>query len=130
MWGAGRANRLRMQAIWDGVSLNGSEIRMFQTLGGAATGVNGMSNFYNNTLGLTGVLRFNSGDGETLRASVTTSSSSRNATAFVQDGAYGCGTTSVAFSTAACQFRFQSRTVTDSVSGLTWTPLACRVCYV
>ncbi|MCP5175092.1 MAG: hypothetical protein H6996_08310 [Moraxellaceae bacterium] len=120
--GAGRANRLRMQAIWDGVSLNGSEIRMFQTLGGAATGVNGMSNFYNNTLGLTGVLRFNSGDGETLRASVTTSSSSRNATAFVQDGAYGCGTTSVAFSTAACQFRFQSRTVTDSVSGLTWTP--------
>lgn len=120
--GPGRANRLRLQAIWDGVSLNGSEIRMFQTLGGAATGVNGMDAFYNNTLGLTGVLRFNSGDGETLRASVTTGSATRNTTAFVQDAAYGCGSTSNAFQTAACQFRFQKRTVTDSVSGLTWTP--------
>ncbi len=69
--GAGRANRLRLQAIWDGFSLNGSEVRMFQTLGGAVTGVNGMDDFYNNTLGLTGVLRFNSGDTTELRAETT-----------------------------------------------------------
>ena len=120
--GAGRANRLRLQAVWDGFSVNGSEVRMFQTLGGAATGVNGMSDFYNNTLGLTGILRFNSGDGATLRATVSIASSSRVSSGFVNNAAYGCGATFAAFSTAACQFRFRSQTVTDSVSGLTWTP--------
>ena len=91
---AGRANRLRLQTVWDGFSLNGSEIRMFQTLGGAATGVNGMSNFYNNTLGIAGVLRFNGGDSTGLRATVSTASSSRTATGFVNDG-NGCGATSI-----------------------------------
>jgi hypothetical protein len=119
---AGRANRLRLQTVWDGFSLNGSEIRMFQTLGGAATGVNGMSNFYNNTLGIAGVLRFNGGDSTGLRATVSTASSSRTSTGFVMDAAYGGGSTSINFSTAADQFRFRKQTVTDSVSGLTWTP--------
>lgn len=69
--GGNRANRLRLQGIWDGFSINGSEIRMFQTLNGAVTGTNGMDSFYNNTLGLTGVLRFNSGDTTALRANTT-----------------------------------------------------------
>ncbi|OTG83834.1 hypothetical protein [Acinetobacter sp. ANC 4648] len=55
-----RANRIRLQAIWNNFSINGSRIQMFQTLGGA-TNTGGMSSFYNNTLGLAGVLRFNSG---------------------------------------------------------------------
>lgn len=58
----GRANRLRLQGIWNGFSVNGSNLQMFQTLNGA-TNSNGMSSFYNNTLGLAGVLRFNSGKG-------------------------------------------------------------------
>jgi hypothetical protein len=120
--GVARANRLRLQTVWDGVSLNGSEVRLFQTLGGAATGVNGMSDFYNNTLGIAGVLRFNGGDSTGLRATVSTASSSRTSTGFVMDAAYGGGSTSINFSTAADQFRFRKQTVTDSVTGLTWTP--------
>lgn len=60
-----RPNRLRLQAIMDGISLNGTRIQMFQTLGGAvtgATGGNAKDPFYNNTLGIAGVVRLNSGD--------------------------------------------------------------------
>lgn len=60
----GRANRLRLQGVWNGFSINGSNLQVFQTLGGA-TNTNGMSSFYNNTLGLSGILRFNSGTGTT-----------------------------------------------------------------
>ncbi len=66
--GAGRANRFRLQAVWDGFSLNGSQIQLFRTLGGASTDVvqsangNAKDTSYNNSLGLAGVLRFNSGD--------------------------------------------------------------------
>lgn len=67
--GANRANRLRLQAVWDGLSLNGSNIKLFQTLGGA-TNQKGMSTFYNNTLGIAGVLRFNSGDSTDLKATL------------------------------------------------------------
>lgn len=56
-----RANRLRLQGILNGFSLNGSQISMFQTLGGA-TSAGGMSPFYNNTLGMSGLVRLNTGD--------------------------------------------------------------------
>ncbi|WP_026471259.1 hypothetical protein [Alkanindiges illinoisensis] len=75
--GAGRANRLRLQAIWDGLSINGSNIKMFQTLGGA-TNTGGMSTFYNNTLGLSGLLRFNSNDAGVLRLSTQETATSSN----------------------------------------------------
>lgn len=73
--GAGRANRLRLQAIWDGLSVNGSHVRLFQTLGGA-TNSGGMSTFYNNTLGAAVLLRMNSGDSTGLKATITDSISS------------------------------------------------------
>lgn len=60
-WGAGLSNRLRLQAIWNNFSINGSSINLFQTLGGATTS-GGLSTSYNNTLGLAGTLRFNGGD--------------------------------------------------------------------
>lgn len=63
--GAGRANRLRLQAVMDGLSVNGTILQLFQTLAGATSGAtNGhaTNTFYNNTLGLAGVLRINSGD--------------------------------------------------------------------
>ena len=60
----GRANRLRLQVVWNGFGVNGSNLQVFQTLKGA-TNANGMSSFYNNTLGLSGILRFNSGTGTT-----------------------------------------------------------------
>ncbi|MFW2011286.1 hypothetical protein [Acinetobacter bereziniae] len=61
----GRANRIRLQGVFNGFGLNGSKIQLFQTLGGA-TNTGGMSAFYNNTLGLAGVIRLNSGDGSKL----------------------------------------------------------------
>ncbi|GAA5015378.1 hypothetical protein GCM10023206_26400 [Acinetobacter puyangensis] len=75
-----RANRLRLQVIWDGLSINGSDIRLFQTLGGAtgiATSGNAKDTAYNHTLGLAGVLRFNSGDTRNLKASRTNSTVTR-----------------------------------------------------
>jgi len=63
--GTGRANRLRLQAVMDGFSINGTRLQVFQTLGGAtagATGGNANDTFYNNTLGLAGVVRINSGN--------------------------------------------------------------------
>lgn len=89
---AGRPNRLRGQVILDGFSINGSRIQMFQTLAGAGatTGTdhfgcgsilsvcsNGAlstsSTQFNNTLGLTGLLRFNAADAGFLRISTAVS---------------------------------------------------------
>lgn len=67
---ASRANRLRLQGVWNNFSLNGSRLQLFQTLGGA-TSAGGMSPFYNDTLGLAGVIRLNSGDASNLRATIT-----------------------------------------------------------
>lgn len=64
---ASRANRLRLQAIWNDFSINGSRIQVFQTLGGSTNNA-GMSVFYNNTLGIAGVIRLNSGDATNLRS--------------------------------------------------------------
>ncbi len=63
----GRANRIRLQGVFNGFGLNGSKIQLFQTLGGA-TNTGGLSSFYNNTLGLAGLIRLNSGDGSKLLA--------------------------------------------------------------
>ncbi|RZF52663.1 hypothetical protein EXE30_08820 [Acinetobacter halotolerans] len=68
---ANRANRLRLQGVWNGFSLNGSHLKIFQTLDGAGT-TGGLSPFYNNTLGVSGVFRFNSGDGADLKAGSVT----------------------------------------------------------
>ena len=82
-WGAGLSNRLRLQAIWDDFSINGSSINLFQTLGGA-TNAGGLSASYNNTLGLAGTLRLNSGDTSaatgTYKATVTGSAPTRTRT--------------------------------------------------
>lgn len=56
-----RANRIRLQAIWNNFSVNGSRIQLFQTLAGASDS-GGMSTFYNDTLGGAVLLRVNSGD--------------------------------------------------------------------
>ncbi|MFW2018250.1 hypothetical protein ACG92T_13975 [Acinetobacter ursingii] len=48
-----RANRVRLQGIWNGLSINGSNLKLFQTLDGSTV------SSYNNTLGIAGLLRFN-----------------------------------------------------------------------
>lgn len=67
-----RENRLRLQEVINGVSLNGSSIKIFQTLDGAdlASGLGTTYKSYNNTLGLAATLRMNSGDATSVRAPV------------------------------------------------------------
>jgi len=139
---AGRANRLRLQAIWNGFSINGSNLQMFQTLNGA-TNTKGMSSFYNNTLGLAGVLRFNSGDGANLKATMTdtTTSSIGTTSAWTtisngQDTTFGtsktastgnCGNASTGNFTATagsagCKYIVQNQKRTDTQTRTrTWT---------
>lgn len=148
-----RENRLRLQAIWNNFSINGSNLQLFQTLGGVGlagdTGINnGMSKFYNKTLGASGILRFNSGDAANVKAiynpgtSTRTYNTNRNATAgstgwsgtevwntytntHILGGdngsAGGCNSGGVQFGTISCQYRYRDRAVKDTVSGASWT---------
>ena len=123
--GAGRENRLRLQAIWDGLSINGSNLKLFQTLDGAINS-NGMSTFYNNTLGIAGALRLNSGDGETLRATIT-ENKARDTSSWTmlhngsKAGANNTGTdcgngsaTSAPNYGGGCQYQVRKRVTTDT----------------
>ena len=135
-----RANRIRLQAIWNNFSLNGSKIQIFQTLNGA-TSAGGMSPFYNNTLGIAGVIRLNSGAADTLRltgsaGTVTESSttttwdtvhsgqnSTLSATATAASG--NCGNGGGAFQTNdfnGCNYIVQkgTRTDTKTLSASNW----------
>ncbi|QOW45246.1 MULTISPECIES: hypothetical protein [Acinetobacter] len=55
----GLEEKLRVQMIANGLLLEGSQIRLFQTLDGATTGTGGLSSTYNNTLGAGLLLRLN-----------------------------------------------------------------------
>ncbi len=50
---AGLSNRLRFQMVANGIVLDGSSLKLFETLNGATDST------YNNTLGLTGIIRLN-----------------------------------------------------------------------
>lgn len=111
----GLSNRIRAAVVWDGFSVNGSNLKIFRTLDGVGSGntggtydvykliaqkdVNGkvtgyindtanklgtfnygLSKSYNQTLGVAGVIRLNSGktDGADARGSVTLGTINRN----------------------------------------------------
>lgn len=124
-----RANRLRLQAIANGFGINGSNLQIFQTLGGSSNN-NGMSAFYNNTLGVSGVFRINSGDSQNFKAVYDPGTASRtysidggtnySTTAGWRTATTGCGDASLSFGDANCQFRFRDRKVNDTVSGASW----------
>jgi len=127
-----RANRLRLQGILNGFSLNGSQISLFQTLGGA-TSAGGMSPFYNNTLGMSGLVRLNTGDSKNtsiVTENVTSqtqtyATSSNNGWQTVHAGANStlstsntgdCGNSGTgSFSTSrGCRYYVENRTRTDT----------------
>lgn len=67
----GLSNQLRLNMVWDGFSVNGSNLKFFRTLDGV-TGANttaqaGLSKAYNQTLGLAATLRLNSGPTHNIR---------------------------------------------------------------
>ena len=80
--GPNRANRLRLQAIINGVSLNGTNLKLFQTLDGAntASGLGSSYSRYNNTLGLAATVRINSGASDTAASRATTTGSGTSTT--------------------------------------------------
>ncbi|MQX54057.1 hypothetical protein [Alcanivorax sediminis] len=139
--GAGRANRLRLQAIWDGLSVNGSHVRLFQTQGGA-TNSGGMSTFYNNTLGAAVLVRMNSGDSTGLIGTFSDSTTENttysgwnnvhggwNSTLNAAASGGNCnngGATNTAYTnqgSAGCRYIVQNRIRTDSKTRTqTWTP--------
>ncbi|MEQ1065625.1 hypothetical protein ABLB96_06480 [Acinetobacter sp. XH1741] len=127
-----RANRLRLQGVLNGFSLNGSQISMFQTLGGATT-AGGMSPFYNNTLGMSGLVRLNTGDSKNtsiVNENVTSqtqtyATSANNGWQTVHAGANStlstsssgdCGNSGTgSFSTSrGCRYYVENRTRTDT----------------
>lgn len=68
------ANRLRLQAIWDGFSVNGTQLNLFQTAKQTTNpatdpGATGTQTNASQTLGLAGLIRFNSLDQGVLRFS-------------------------------------------------------------
>ena len=132
-----RANRLRLQAVWDGFSINGSNLKMFQTLGGVGNTevTQGLSKTYNNTLGMSALVRLNGGDSQNLRATYTDPNNPSGPMISSGDNAirtlgawnmsdtttYGCGDASLNFSSSACEYRFRSRSVQDQLnSASTW----------
>ena len=147
--GANRANRLRLQAIINGVSLNGTNLKMFQTLGGAetATGLGPNYSSYNNTLGLALTARINSGDSTALKVGASSDSnitaspvSNWSAWKTIHTGANNAfdttgnggatgascnnaGATNSSFNTGVgCQYEIQTRSRTDTKSQTrTWT---------
>ena len=56
----GLDQRLRLQLVANGLSLNGSNLKLFQTLGGAAS--SSLPTSYDNTLGLAALIRLNTND--------------------------------------------------------------------
>lgn len=131
-----RANRLRLQAIANGFGINGSNLQVFQTLGGSSNN-NGMSAFYNKTLGVSGVFRINSGDSQNFKAiynsnnptrtysvdggtNYTATEGWRTYTGTAPTAKAGCGDASASFDDANCQFRFRDRKIKDVVTGASW----------
>lgn len=136
---ANRANRLRLQGIWNGFSLNGSHLKIFQTLDGAGS-TGGLSPFYNNTLGMSGVFRFNSGDGADLKASMSTNTPTSTKTDTLptlggSESCPSCGSagnvwtpryspaqTSNPGGTGVVQYRIRSQTTKITATGQWTTP--------
>lgn len=86
----GLSNRLRLAAVWDGFSINGSNLKVFQTLDGVTPSMGGtynatlkinnvptvktfnygMNTNYNRTFGLAGLVRLNSGATDSKRGTI------------------------------------------------------------
>ena len=141
-----RENRIRLQMVLNGFSLDGSNLKMFQTQSGA-TNASGLSTAYNDTFGLAAVMRINTGDSRGLKvaASYTDSGPVSNpfntttwttihgggdialnpSTANPPNGTGNCnnGSGGADFNSSAegCRYMIQNRTRTDSKTRtLTW----------
>ncbi len=118
--GPANYNRLRLAAVWDGFSINGSELNVFQTLGGA-TNTGGMSTDYNFTLGISGLVRLNSGVSTGLKATVGAAGTPVAGTQLAtwSKPMEGGGEACTDWSNVQCQYRERIKT-TPYTSSNTW----------
>lgn len=73
----GLSEQLRLTMVWDGLSINGSTLKLFQTQAGVTGSTSlvtknleaGLNKAYNQTFGMAATLRLNSGPTDTMRAS-------------------------------------------------------------
>lgn len=118
----GLSNRLRLAAVWDGFSINGSNLKVFQTLDGVTPSMGGtynatlkinnvptvktfnygMNTNYNKTFGVAGLVRLNSGATDTKRGTVSNQTTTREivqvdydptTNTFFENGVLATGTT-------------------------------------
>ncbi|MCU4378715.1 hypothetical protein [Acinetobacter haemolyticus] len=118
----GLSNRLRLAAVWDGFSINGSNLKVFQTLGGVSPAMGGtydalmkvngvettktfnygLNTNYNQTFGVAGLVRLNSGATDTKRGTVSNQTVTREivqvdynptTNTFFENGVLATGTT-------------------------------------
>lgn len=118
----GLSNRLRLTAVWDGFSINGSNLKVFQTLGGVSPAMGGtydavmkvnnvettktfnygLNTNYNQTFGVAGLVRLNSGATDTKRGTVSNQTVTREivqvdynpaTNEFFENGVLATGTT-------------------------------------
>ena len=120
-----RANRLRLQGIMNGFSLNGSHLKVFQTLDGASS-TNGQSKFYNKTLGASGIIRLNSGDSSALLGTAGSSTATKwqattNRYSTVYLGQANAGATNHLSKEEAAEFRLRTEDTTIATTAATWT---------
>lgn len=114
-----RANRLRLQGIWNNFGINGSQLRLFQTLGGATT-AGGLSPFYNNTLGVSALVRINSGDAGNLRATMTSDTPTKTVGPWVNRYSTQNTGSPSNLSVGSQEYRVRSQTTTVTSTG-SWT---------
>lgn len=133
-------NRLRLAAVWDGFSINGTNLKVFQTLGGvkasdggqytALLKINGvpnqsrtfnygMSTSYNQTLGLAGLLRLNSRPTDTVRGAVSNQTVTRQIIQMNYAPATNWDTTSATFGGT-----YSEGTVLATATGALGSPVA------
>ncbi|ENW93579.1 hypothetical protein [Acinetobacter sp. NIPH 298] len=118
----GLSNRLRLSAVWDGFSINGSNLKVFQTLDGVTPAMGGtydavmkvnnvettktfnygLNTNYNKTFGVAGLVRLNSGATDTKRGTVSNQTVTREivqvdynpaTNTFSENGVLATGTT-------------------------------------
>ncbi|MEB3792885.1 hypothetical protein [Acinetobacter sp. IK40] len=118
----GLSNRLRLATVWDGFSINGSNLKVFQTLDGVTPSMGGtynatlkinnvptvktfnygMNTNYNKTFGVAGLVRLNSGATDTKRGTVSNQTTTREivqvdydptTNTFFENGVLATGTT-------------------------------------
>ena len=138
----GLSNRLRLAFAWDTFSVNGSNLKVFQTLDGVTPAMGGtynatlkingvptlktfnygMNTSYNQTMGIAGLVRLNSRPTDAVRGTVSEQTNTRQIIQMNYTNTYAAGVaTRTAAEGAVLASATGGATMTDAVAGATNT---------